>query len=270
MATQLEVPKMGASIDFARGLFQRGTECFGLDEITKVFGASLAPAIDQVPRIPFTEEELKRARELGQFLVLCGPVSMAEMNKVFDNKLGDGKLLYDTVWYRGEDFYLQEKTSWHWRLTTREVIPGSTSQNYLQQTKTIATYLTDQVYAEQELPSIYAEAIAELDRREAELKKLMDTDWQKATEELAGLAFNHLCRETPAQVLQSVALSKCINHEYPLSGRWTWTNQRSTGGFLVCVGNAASDGVRVGHGYPEISFGYIGVRFSRRALDLGS
>ena len=259
---------MATQLDFARNLFQRGTECFGPDEIAKVFGASLAPAADEVPRFPFIEEELKRARELGQFLVLCGPISMAEMNKVFDNKLGDGKLLYDTDWYRGEDFYLQEKTSWHWRLTTREVIPGSTSQNYLQQTKIIATYLTDQVYAGQELPSIYAEAIAELDCREAELKKLMDTDWQKAAEELAGLALNHLCRETPAQVLQSVALSKCINHEYLLSDRWTWTMARSTDGHLVSVGLADSGGVYVDGDRPRLSYDDLGVRFSRSVQSL--
>ncbi|MFA6415866.1 MAG: hypothetical protein WCW56_00030 [Candidatus Paceibacterota bacterium] len=270
MTTATAIQKGLADLDFARSLFVRGTECLGSDEIAKTFGVSVAPAPEDIPPIPFTEEELMRARELGQFLILCGPVSMAEMNKVLDNKLCYGKLLYDTDWYQGENFYLQEKADWHWRLVTREVIPGSAGQNYLQQTRTIAKYLVDKVYVGQELPSRYAEAIAELDWCEDELTELMKSDWKKAAEQLVTLKLNQRFRETPAQVLWSVALFKKINHEYLLPSMYTWTNQRSSGGYLVHVGYADADGVRVYFYDPRNSDDCLGVRFSRSALDLES
>lgn len=266
MTTATAVPASLVTTNFARQLFVRGTDFLGPEEILKTFGSSLAIPEDQVPPIPFTEEELDRAKALGQCLELHEPISMLEMNRVLGNKLGDGALLYNTGRYEKEPFYATDKSSdWHWRLTTKTVIPDSAGENYLGQSLALARYLKTQVYAGQELPGIYAKAIAELKAREQELAKLMDEDCQKAALELANLAINQNCRETPSQVLQSIAMYQVVNGEYLLPNMWTWTNTRTSDGYLVRVVYADPHGVIVVRNDSRYSSGDLGVRFSRRA-----
>jgi hypothetical protein len=157
---------------------------------------------------------------------------------------------------------------WHWRFTTEGVIENSAGENYLTQTNLLAKYLAEQVCAEQVLPKVYEDAIEEFKRREEELVKLMDEDWKKAAEELAGLQLNQLCRETPDQVLWDVILHNKVNGGYLLQGMYTWTNQRSAHGDLVYVGRAVDGGVDVVSCGPRISLGSLGVRFSRRVQSL--
>ena len=255
---------------FARRLFTRGIEFFGSREVRQTC-APLAPKPDQIPPIPFTKEELERARELGQCLELHGPTTMRQLYNVFGNKLGKGKLLYNIDWYREDLFYTSEKSpDWHWRLTSKEVIPNSTKQDYLQQTRLLVGYLTHQVYAGQLFPEPYVKAIEELNRQEDTLVTLMAADWKQAAEALAKLQINRLCRETPAQVLWSIALHFKVNGQYLLPNMYAWTNARSAGGDLVGVGCADSGGVYVGHNYSTLSSDALGVRFSRRALPLAA
>jgi hypothetical protein len=102
MTTLLASGKLG-TVGFARNLFTRGTNFFSYEEISKAFGADAIPCIGQDPPLP-TEEEMSRARELGQRLILCGPTPMVQMHDLLDNELGGGKLLYNMDWYRNEDF----------------------------------------------------------------------------------------------------------------------------------------------------------------------
>ena len=264
MATTIAVPITPATSNFAHQLFTRGTDLLGPEEVIRTFGAS--PSINQVPPIPFTEEELDRAKALGQCLELHEPISMLEMNRVLGNKLGDGALLYNTGRYEKEPFYATNKSAtWHWRLTTKTVIPDSTGVDYLNQSLVLARYLKTQVYAGQDLPELYAQAIAELEARKQKLAKLMNKDWQKAALELSNLAINQRCRETPSQVLQSIAMCQAVNGDYLLSNTWTWTNTRTADGRLVLVGDAAPHGVHGDRDDSRLSDGILGVRFSRRA-----
>ena len=251
---------------FARKLYAHWT-FFGVPEVSKAFGLTLDPAT--IPVIPFTEEELARSRELGQFLILHTPITMQQLHDQSDNKLGRGKLFYDVDWYPQEPFYTSESTGLEWLLVSRDLIPGSTGRNYLEQTQVIADYVRKQVYADMEMPAAYQAAITELKSQKAALEKLRKSNWQKAAEALASLKLNRLFRGTPAQTLyNSVAYFK-TNREYLLPGKYHWSALRSARGFLVYLGGGYPDGVRV-HGYvPGVSFDGLGVVFSRSvATDL--
>lgn len=257
-----------ASLQFANRLFTQGTGCFGHEEILKAFGTELSFLVaEQVPPIPFSEEELIRARTLGQFLILCGPVSMSQINAILGGELNKKKLLYDNSLYKDKFFYTSELREWHWRLTTHKVIPGSMGLNYLEQTQVLAQYLQEQVYAEQEMPEIYTRAIEELKDCETALAKLIvSNDQQKATEQLADMMINRYCRETPGQVLWSTTMFNLIDSEYMLPGMYTWTSQRFSDNELVYVGYVGWTGVGVGRDFPRCSNTLIGVRFSRSAV----
>ncbi|MFA5022717.1 MAG: hypothetical protein WC385_01315 [Candidatus Paceibacterota bacterium] len=256
---KFEVP----GLSLARELFRKGTDCLGPEEVEFAFGASFAPAPEDIPPIPLSEAMLKHLRKLGVYLELHGPTAMVELYDALGNKLDEGKLLYDNSWYQNEAFYTKEKSlRWHWRATLKGLVPDSTSKKYLSQTRVLAEYLKDNVFAGQSLPKALAEAVTELNDCEASLSKLVEEDWQKGAEQLADLAINQRCRQTPAQTLWSIALYKRVNGEYVLPNVWAWTNQRSSNGNLVLVGEAGADGVIVAPGAPWGSGDGLGAQFS--------
>ncbi len=268
MSTQgVEVPGLA----LARNLFQRGTDCLGPEEIMHAFGVSLAPAPEDIPPIPLSETMLTHLRMLGMCLELHGPSTMRQLYDVLGNELDQGKLLCNTNWYKNEPFYTTEKSpNWHWRVTLKGLVPDSTSKKYLPQTRVLADYLKVEVFTGQPLPKALVEAVTELNDRETELAKLMDENWRKVAEELAGLQLNQLCRGTAAQSLWGIALHKKVNGEYLLPGVWDWTKSRSSFGHLVNVGYADGDGVHVADDIPRSSYSHLGVRFSFSAEDLAT
>jgi hypothetical protein len=254
-----------ASLAFAKGLFTPGTDAFGSDEITKALGMTL----EQAPPIPFSEQELRRARELDQYLILqvdtakdAKPLTMKSMH----NEFGDGKLLYDMGWYKKEPFFTEDAPAPGWKLVSREVIPGSAGEDYLTQTQAIADYLANEVYKGEELPDEYQAAVDEFAGRKDELEELVRKDWEKAAKELADLKLNRLFREKPVEALYGLILQHEINRERLLGNMWTWTNQRSSDGYLVYVGGCGSYGAGVRGDQPDGSYSRRGVRFFRSAI----
>jgi len=263
-------PSVPATLAFAKGLFTRGTDAFGSEEIDQVFSPKFGGHLMDIPPMPFTEAELARARELGQYLILQinmaqggKPLTMEAINDVFDNKLGEGKLLYDTDWYAKELFYTTDAPRFGWALVSREVIPASVNEDYLVQTQAIADYLVNEVYRNQELPAECQAAIAEWNNRKEELEKLRGADWKKCAEEMAGLKLNILFREKPVEVLYGLVVQHEVNCERLLGNMYSWTNQRSSNGRLVDVGRCVSGGVRVFSVRPGGSDSDLGVRFFR-------
>jgi hypothetical protein len=264
--------RTSASESFARSLFTRGTDFFGPAEIRDVLMIDLG---DSIPEIPFTEEELTRARQLGQYLVLTCPINakgkpltMSGLYDALGNEIGGGKLLYEIDWYKDEDFFTTEPVTLipTWKLVSREVIPGSTDVNYLGQTLAIAQYLREQVYEGQELPAPYQQAVDELESKKDGLERLMNDDWKKAAQQLADLQINQLFRENPAEVMYRLALYLKVNREYLLENMWTWTNSRSSDGYLVDVGLFDSSGAGVDSVFPRDSLSHLGVCFSRSSV----
>ncbi|MCD6149359.1 hypothetical protein J7J13_01060 [bacterium] len=191
-----------------------GEEFFGFQEVEKAFGIRISP--EDVPEIPFSREELERAKELSQFLVLRSdkapdgkPLTLQKINEILKGKVSDGsKLLYSDdgkgeiksdAWYKSEDFIKDETPRLSWALVSKEVIPNSTGKNYLQQTEEMLNYLKNQVFSARggsalggkgEIPVIYQEAIDEFEKEKGEIEKLMFSDWKEAAEKLSNLKIN--------------------------------------------------------------------------------
>jgi len=265
-----------------------GSDFFAHQEIEKAFGIKVKS--EQIPEIPFTKEDLERAKELNQFLILRvdkandgKPLTMAKMNELLKGKVKDGKkALYsddgtgkfkDDSWYKDEDFATKESPKISWALTSKEVIPNSSSKNYLDQTEEVVDYLKNQVFPAKggsalggkgtEMPKIYKEAIEEFEKAKAEIKKLIDDDWQKAAEKLEGLAITKFTRQTPAEALYDILVYFQNKGERLMENMYTWTSRRDSDGRLVAVGRFDSGGVHVDSGGPGYSSGYLGVSFSR-------
>ena len=246
-------------------------DVLSIEEIEKTFGIKVRA--EDVPNIPFSKEELKRAKELNQFLILRvdkakdgTEITMKKMYEMLSEefkKEGHGKILYDTDWYEKEEFFTKDKPKLSWSLVSKEIIPDSNSKNYLEQTERIIDYVKDSVFKGKTMPKEYQDALKEFAEKKSELQRLMNDDWQKATQLLADLAITKLTRQSPAEFIYDVLAYFKNNKERLMENIYTWTSRRDSGGRLVSVGGFGSGGVRVSGGRPGSSGGRLGVSFSR-------
>lgn len=257
-------------------------EVMGPDEVEKAFGIKLKP--ESIPPIPFSKEELKRAKELGQFLVLRAdsapdgkPLTMRKIYEITTPKLDDkgkGKVLYEVSWYGEQDFYTGGKDKkpvdfsmpkFGWALTTKDFMPNSTSKNYLQQTEEIAKYLEAEVFKGKAVPKEFKEAIDELNSKKAQLKKLLDEgDRSKYEPEISKLKLNKLTRQNPSEVLYDILIYFQNNDERLLGNKYAWTHATDSGGGRVSLGDFVSLGVDVDCDSDDRSVSDLGVVFSRK------
>lgn len=235
-----------------------GKEFLGPEAIKKAFSFELLAEL--IPPIPFTIEDLERAKELNQFLILRIPLTMQKMGEI----LSDQKVFSDTSWYQNEAFYTTELSKPGWALVSKEPIPNSTNQNYIEQTQTICDYLDSEVFGNvDEMPELYQAAIMEFEAKKQHLEELMGTDWQACVKELSELQITKLTRQSPADVVHDLFVYKQNNEQRLLENVYTWASARSSVGNLVGVGLFWSDGLRVGSEDPDRSGDDLGVSFSR-------
>ncbi len=209
--------------------------------------------------VPYSNAELERAKAKGEMLVLryaiSGSSSMENINKrleeVFKDK--DGKPLYDTDWYEGEDFFKKQPVREGWALVSQEVIDNSTSKDYIQQTAVLRDYLkTVDSLSE-------AEAKEVTDEKLTEIRKLMDKDWQAASKALAELKINQNHRRNAAEALYDFAIRYKNSDERMLETMYDWTNSRTSFGLLVFFGGAGDRGASVDRWDPGLSSDGLGV-----------
>ncbi len=257
--------------DFVEARDIMGEEFFGPDEVENAFGFEIDR--DLIPEIPFSAQELAEAKANGQYLMLYVPKKADGTNitvqglvdtlqEQFDRD-GKGKIQYDTDWYNGENFYTTDTPRAAWRLITKDVIPGSLSHNYLQQTEDIVGYLRNTVFKGHSLPADYQEAIDEFEREKNGLKRNLSSKWQESANKLAGLKLTQMTRQTFVEERYAWLVNFQNRNNRLLENRYTWTGSQASNGDLVLVGLADTNGAGVDGWEPEHSSGTLGVVFSR-------
>ncbi len=246
-------------------------DVLGIEEIENTFGIKVRA--EDVPNIPFSKEDLEKAKGLGQFLILRvdkakdgTELSMKKMHDLLAEEFkkdGHGKILVSIDWYKEEEFFTKETPKLSWALTSKEVIPDSTSKNYLQQTESIIDYIKEKVFKGGALPKEYQDAIREFAEQKEKISKLMKDDWQEATKILEELRITKLTRKSPSESVYDFLAYFKTNKERLLENMYTWTSRRASDGRLVLVGRFDADGASVNRNAPDYSYGALGVAFSR-------
>ncbi|MBI5412745.1 hypothetical protein HZA42_00155 [Candidatus Peregrinibacteria bacterium] len=131
------------------------------------------------------------------------------------------------------------------------------------QTRVLADYVKNAVFAGQEMPEEYADALQEFYEQEAEITKLMSSDWQKCNRRLSVLKLNWLCRRSPAEALSDCQTYLDNKGERLLPYTYDRTTRLSSYGYLVGIGSADSAGAYVSAWLPRSSDPHVGVVFSR-------
>lgn len=247
---------------------------FGPKEVEKTFGVRLA----EVPGIPFSVEELERAEKMGQMLVLRvdktadgKPMSLEAMTAMLVKrweKEGKGGLLNTAEGWRdrvtGADDFAKIAPRYGWALVSKDLLPDSTSKNYIEQTEVIIKALKEKAFKDMEIPEEYAEAIEEFNAQKDRLTKLMSENWMEAAKQLSELKINQLSRQSIQETIYDLAMYHDTHGKRLLPNSYTWSNSRSSDGRLVNLGDFDAIGVYGDGWLPASRVGVIGVSLSRR------
>jgi hypothetical protein len=262
-------PESGSSLEFSQRLF--GRDFFGPNEVGHTFGVKVPP--ENTPQIPFSQEQLEVAKALDQKLILRvnkaadgQPLTMRKMGQIlqpmFDQE-GNGKILYNTDWYKGEGFFTKETPVFGWALAGKEVLPSTLGINYFDQTQALASHIKTTLFASGVFPPNYQVALDEFVAQEANIAKLINSNKEEAAKKLAGLQINQLMRQSAPEVLYDLLMTFRGSGERELKSTYTWTNTRASDGGLVVVGSFDSLGVLVPSRWPGYSDPRVGVCPSR-------
>lgn len=239
-----------------------GEDFFGPEAIRKTFGIDLN--LEFIPPVPFSEAELKRAKELNQFLILRAnqasdgePLTMKKMEEVLQPQFDaeeKGLILRNRLrsdWYSEEDFFKKDALLPKWALVSKEILPGSTNKNHLQQTQLLADYIRDEVFKDMQLPQAYEAAIRKFNNQKDEIELLLDShsgtyNLPEAAERLAALKLNQLTRHTPVEALYDMLITTQSKDLRFLESTYTWTAVFAPpGDFVMLSGFSNLEGIIV-------------------------
>lgn len=242
-----------------------GNDVFGPEKVKAVFGIEMDET--PVPEIPYSRQDLEKAKELGEILVLRvnqdpegQPLTMQKMNEMLQAKFqadGKGKILWQVDWYANEDFFTKDTPKVEWKLISKDVVPNSTSKNYIEQTRTLRDYLREHgLVTEEELAECSDEKLQQI-REFLEIDP--NNNWKETARQLSELQVNKNHRRIPAEALYDGLLVFGSSNERLLEHRYDWTATTSSDGGLVYFGDADARGAGVRRDGPRISGGNLGV-----------
>ncbi len=114
----------------------------------------------KVPRIPFSREELERAKELGHFLIYrTDSFSVRDLEELENMQLFNSNLVLNE--YRSCDFFTDEKPQLGWSLVSKA--PINQRGNYFEQAIGSILYLKKEMYQNAAIPDAYEKAIDEFE-----------------------------------------------------------------------------------------------------------
>lgn len=285
-------PEQSVAEQIGAAIEQLGKEnVLGPREVEHTFGVHLS----EVPRIPFSVEDMEVAKKLGQMLVLRvdktadgKPMSLEAMNALVVDKwhnAGKSGLLWTLDGWREElshEYYANESPRFGWALVSKSVLPESVNKNYVEQTVAIIDILTREVFRDREIPEQYIKAIAEFESKKELFVRLMEDrpmegrlvsgDLREAARQLSALAITQLTRRTAPETIYDLALYYDNNGKRLFEGEIeevdkmrTWSSSLDPDDSLVAFGLFGIQGVSGGGLNPNFYHDNLGADFSRRS-----
>lgn len=219
-----------------------GDDFYGAEAVGKFFGVGYS-SLEKNYQFPSTEDEVKRARDLGQVLILhlggtspTGGPSIQDVHeeKIFNAlKMGykvkdlkkEGRVLENND-LKLEDFN-KKKIRPGWAFVSKEPIPGSTGVNYYKQTEVLADYVKNIVYKDRKLPDDCREAIEEFEEFKTQNPDIENKlSSEEVSEKLSKLKVNQNYRQTAAEALYDGQIVLKAGGVRLHEGKYAWTSDR--------------------------------------------
>jgi hypothetical protein len=211
-----------------------GEKFLGPKAIKEALGVKLKPG--EIPPIPFSKEELLRAKELDQALILHAPADStgklltAENQGVILHKRMSSKEAKSPEALDDKYYYEAEAPKLEWKLVSLQIIPNTASANYLNQLYEIASYLSKKVFRGVVMPVIYQEAVEELKSEGLVIGKILESKPEDAVKKIASLKITKLFRQNASEVIYDHIVVVTAMKKWPygtgsnFSGYAIWTN----------------------------------------------
>lgn len=177
----------------------REVDYFGPEAVERAFGVRLEQ--DEIPNVPFSREDLERARVLDQFLVL-------RVNKKEDgSQLTISDMQSDRVTIKNfEEVTGGGSPRAGWALVEKG--PHDAPRNYLEETQDLITFIEKSVFGGLEMPKEYQSAIEDFNARKGFLKQFLDNGrgGPVAANVIADLDISNLARQTISEAIYDVCI----------------------------------------------------------------
>lgn len=181
----------------------------GPESVETVWGVKLAP--ENVPAIPFSPEELVRAKEHGQRLILRIPLSLIQMLEGVAHKI-DRSVSFvtgstaDAAARRSLMSIMHTSfTQLEWVLATVDGIPDSYGKGYVSQTTELVDYVT-RLYTNGSMSEEVIQAIQQFRSLVPELERLENLDPRKAAQIISALGLHQLFSPSFAEQYYDTAM----------------------------------------------------------------
>ncbi|OGH86302.1 MAG: hypothetical protein A2493_03565 [Candidatus Magasanikbacteria bacterium RIFOXYC12_FULL_33_11] len=275
----IEIPSKPEGINVEKAIEILGSEkVFGPEDVSQVWGVDL----ERVPIIPFSLEDLEKAKALGMYLILridkdgrgrqlTGQM-MNELKQTEFTSQGKGKILHDPEdWYIDEAFFIEEKPKLSWALTSGDVLRGSTSNNYLHQTRLLRDHLKTHDFLSQEeeeecsddtLRQLSEQMGVDWNSQEITDPNKYNNNWQDVSKKMSDLLINQNHRQSFAEALYDFISLLLSKNKRILIDNYNWTKSHSSSGDLVGIGDCVGYGASVSWWLPEYYDDLMGVSFS--------
>ncbi|MBI3632543.1 MAG: AAA family ATPase [Candidatus Vogelbacteria bacterium] len=256
------------------------------DDITKAFGIT----VENIKPIPFNEAEIKLHKALGHKLVYevnrtpeGEPLTLAKLSELAGNNIiatntdgtpkeyrlykdqfDDTGKIKDAAWFSKETAMLSETPGGEWKFVSAEVIPGTESKNYIDQTDFLIKYVKDNIFKKTGLPVEYQKTIEAWNRDKPKIQQLItDAKWPEAAKALGEHPISQLLRESfTSTVYRTITLQKSRNQKI-LSSMYSRSCSFSSDGILVYFGVFGAGGAHVSGRRPVAAWSSMGAVFSR-------
>ncbi|MDO8507942.1 MAG: hypothetical protein Q7S53_05270 [bacterium] len=265
----LEVVRNELGITPEKAQEMMGGKYFGPEAIEKAYRIKLERK--DIPKIPFTKEDLEKAQECGDLLVLRvdkdsdgRPLTMERIEELVSTD-GTSAAKKADKWWVKEKLFSHDIPRAGWALISGSLMMATAGEKYLEQTKILASNVLANVFMGRDLPQEYKDAVEELEKKAPILKvRQYVADDNEVSREVAELKINQLLRHTPVEVFYDTFLhyhNKKEDEGALYSFHNIWTNNFLPGKGIVAVG---SNGVSCRHAVQDGNHPFFGV-ISRRS-----
>ena len=236
-----------------------GENFYGKEEIEKAFGFKIEES--DIPLIPYSQEDLEKAKELGEMLILRiekdGENNPMTLQRI--NELVQFGALDSVDWYQNEDFYKNDSLKAEWKLVGSSFVPDSTNKDYVEQTRALRDYLKKSEMLPKEEEAECSDGILAVMQLALWEGKKLGVNIQ-----LADLMVNQRHRRSPVEIVYDWMLCfKNTGDNGVLDYCYDWSNTLSSKGHFVRVGGVVNNGVMVAEWFTNSKrndFGVICVR----------
>lgn len=223
------------SFTYAKRIF--GRDFLGPEAIQKAFGIEMKP-----PPIPFSQEAMEEAKEMGMFLIFRTngarsetPLTMSHMSQI-----GRVPLFPPGGKYMKEPFFTMFTAEPRWALVTKTVIPESIDRNYLQQTRAIVQFVQFCTNVKH-----YQQAINEYYISEQSIDFLLHFAASEAEHKLTNLSINTLTRRKAVEIAYDTFVYFLNNGVYLLNNTKDWSLTRTSSGNIAFLGQFDQLGMEI-------------------------